>query len=52
MASRYTKTIPEYVYFVNEGEWKAGPFVRPQANRVNRKFKLVEEPIKVKKKTK
>jgi len=47
MASRYTKSIPEFVYFVGEGEWIQGPYVKPQRGSVNRKFKLtevIEEP--------
>ena len=43
MAARYTKGIPEYVYFVGEGEWVQGPFVNPRPNC--RKFKLVEIPM-------
>lgn len=42
MSSRYTKSIPEYVYFVGEGEWIQGPYVKPQKGRVNRKFKITE----------
>lgn len=45
MAARYTKSIPEYVYFWGTGEWIQGPFVRPQLHRENRKFKLVEVPM-------
>ena len=45
MASRYTKGIPEYVYFVGDGEWVQGPFVNPRPNC--RKFKLVEVPLDV-----
>ena len=43
MAARFTKGIPEYVYFVGEGEWVQGPFVHPRPNC--RKFKLVEIPM-------
>lgn len=42
MSSRYTKKIPEFVYFVGEGEWIQGPFVNPKRGRPNRKFKLTE----------
>jgi hypothetical protein len=52
MGARYTKTIPDYVYFINEGEWIAGPFVKPQAGRDNRKFKLEEVPMPEPKKKK
>lgn len=45
MGARYTKGIPEFVYLVEQGEWTAGPFVKPQAGRTNRKFKLVEVPM-------
>ena len=43
MASRFTKGIPEFVYFVGDGEWVQGPFVNPRPNC--RKFKLVEVPL-------
>lgn len=44
MSSRYTKSIPEFIYFVGEGEWIKGPYVTKQSNknRTVRKFKLVE----------
>ena len=44
MGSRYTKSIPEFIYFVGEGEWLQGPYVTKQSskNRKVRKFKLVE----------
>ena len=42
MASRYTKKIPEFVYFWGTGEWIQGPYVHPQPGRDNRKFKLTE----------
>ena len=45
MAARYTKKIPEFVYFIGEDshEWKEGPFVNPpRGNRKYRKFKLIE----------
>lgn len=45
MGSRYTKRIPEFVYLVEQGEWTAGPFVKPQKGTTNRKFKLVEVPM-------
>ena len=47
MGSRYTKNIPEYVYFVGSGEWIQGPYVKPQKGRENIKFKItevIEEP--------
>lgn len=47
MASRYTKKIPPYVYFVGDGEWIQGPYVNPQKGRVNRKFLLTEVPITI-----
>jgi hypothetical protein len=45
MASRYTKGIPDYVYFVgdNDSEWVQGPFVKPRPGC--RKFKLTEVPM-------
>ncbi len=54
MGSKYCKGIPEFVYLIEEGEWMAGPFVREQKGRNNRKFKLVEvfeepKPVKTKK---
>lgn len=45
MASRYTKKIPQYVYFVGEGEWIQGPFVRPKQGFANRKFLVTEVPM-------
>lgn len=45
MASRFTKKIPPYIYFLGEGEWIQGPYVNPQKGRVNRKFLLTEVPI-------
>ena len=42
MGSRFTKKIPEYVYFWGEGEWVQGPYVKPQSGRTNKKFKLSE----------
>lgn len=46
MGTRYTKGVPEFVYFVVQSDgWTAGPFVRPQADRENRKFKFVEVPM-------
>ena len=41
MGSRYCKEIPEFIYFVKEGDWMVGPFVRPQRGRDCLKFKLV-----------
>lgn len=49
---KYCKGIPEYVYLVEEGAWTAGPFVKPQPDRTNRKFKLVEVPMDEPKKKK
>ena len=51
MSKRYTKKIPEFVYFVGTGEWIQGSFVNPKKGFVNRKFSLteiIEEP-KIKK---
>ena len=45
MSSRFTKQLPEYVYFWGEGEWINGPYVKPQRGRTNRKFKLTEVPM-------
>ena len=39
------KKIPEYIYFVGEGEWIQGPYVNPKGSRENRKFKLIEVPM-------
>lgn len=50
MGSRYTKKIPEFVYFVGEGEWVEGPYVNPKSGRGNRKFKLEEVPMLISKK--
>ena len=53
MASRYTKSIPEYIYFVGESGWIQGPYVKPQKGYKNRKFKIEEVPMEeVKTKTK
>lgn len=53
MSGRYTKSIPEFVYFVGEGEWLQGPYVAPKkGNCVNRKFKLTEVPMDEPKKKK
>jgi hypothetical protein len=45
MAARYTKGVPDYVYFVgdNDSEWIQGPFVKPRPGC--RKFKLTEVPM-------
>jgi len=54
MSGRYTKGIPEFVYFVgghDKSEWAMGPFVRPRSGNVNRKFKLVEVENVPRKKT-
>ena len=46
MSYRYTKTIPEFVYFVgNDGNWVSGPYVNPKAGYPNRKFKITEVPM-------
>lgn len=40
---RYTKSIPEHVYFIGEGEWVQGPYVnRPRHQGNVRKFALTE----------
>jgi hypothetical protein len=50
MSGRATKKIPEFIYFVGDGNyWIQGPYVNPKKGYINRKFKLVEvleEPIK------
>jgi len=43
--TRTTKAIPEFVYFWQAGAYVAGPFVRPQSGRQNRKFLLTEVPM-------
>lgn len=45
MAARYTKGLPDYVYFVGDkdSEWVQGPFVKPRPGC--RKFKLTEVPM-------
>jgi len=53
MGARFTKQIPEFIYFVGEdGNWISGPYVRPQAGRNNRKFKIIEVTEKDSKKKK
>ena len=55
MSSRYTKKIPEFIYFIGEGEWIQGPYINPKRGYENRKFKITEVPMdepKNKKKTK
>jgi hypothetical protein len=42
---RSTKQLPEFVYFVGEGEWIQGPYVNPKKGRQNRKFKITEVPM-------
>jgi len=42
MSGRYTKSIPEHIYFCGSGEWIEGPYVHPKRGNNNRKFKLVE----------
>jgi len=44
-SSRYTKKIPEYVYFVGTSGWIEGPFVNPKKGYTNRKFLLTEVPM-------
>ncbi len=52
MGSRYTKSIPEHVWFIGSGEWLQGPYVKkPSGHQGNvRKFALTEvqeeEPVK------
>lgn len=47
MSSRYTKSIPEFIYFGEEyNGWIAGPLIHPKKGAKNRKFKLVEVKIK------
>jgi hypothetical protein len=41
MGSRFTKKIPESVYFCKEGGWWAGPFVHPQRGRDCVEYRLV-----------
>lgn len=46
MGSRFAKGLPEFVYFIGEGDgWVRGPFVKPQRGYKNRKFKLEEVPF-------
>lgn len=46
MGSRYTKGIPEFVYLIVQHDgWTAGPFVKPQKGKENRKFQLIEVPM-------
>lgn len=42
IGKRFTKQIPEFIYFIGEGEWVMGPYVRPQRNKPNRKFKITQ----------
>ncbi len=43
MSSRYTKKIPEFIYFEGDGEWIKGPYVnKPRTSGKVRKFKLTE----------
>ena len=42
MSGRYTKSIPEFVYFIGKSGWIEGPFVHPKSGKANRKFKLTE----------
>ena len=48
MAARYTKSIPDSVYFYSVGNgWWAGPFVKPQRGRecVEYRLERVNKPI-------
>lgn len=45
--TKFTKKIPEFVWMINNSEWKQGPYVNdPQKRSKNlgnvRKFKLIE----------
>lgn len=41
--SKFFKKIPEFVWIIDSGEWKQGPYVNPPKRKINlRKFKLVE----------
>jgi hypothetical protein len=42
---RFTKKIPEFVYFVGDDGWIQGPYVAPKKGYKNRKFKLTEIKI-------
>lgn len=43
MGSRYTKGLPEFVYFIEGSDgWFQGPFVNPKKGYNNKKFKLTE----------
>jgi hypothetical protein len=46
MAGKYTKKIPEFVWMIDNGEWKQGPYVNcPRGYKDSpslRKFRLVE----------
>ena len=47
MGSRYTKSIPNSVYFWKCGGWWAGPFVKPQKGRPCVEYNLVPvTPVK------
>jgi len=45
MSSRYTKKIPEFIYFIGDGEWIQGPYINPKRGSKNRKFKITEVPM-------
>lgn len=49
---RFTKQLPEHIYFVGKGEWISGPYVRPQRGRANSKFLITEVPMDEPKKKK
>ena len=42
MSHRFTKKLPEFIYFVEHASNFAGPYVHPQKGHTNRKFKLTE----------
>jgi hypothetical protein len=42
---RMTKQIPEFIYFIGDGEWISGPYVNPKKGYKNRKFKITEVEI-------
>lgn len=42
---RYAKQLPTHIYFVGEGEWIQGPYVRPKKGYKNIKFLITEIPM-------
>ena len=42
---KFSKGVPEYIYFIGGYEWLYGPYLKPKEGRVNRKFKLIEVEI-------